>query len=71
MGREVEYRRYAAALLDLAKRAGDAADKCRLLVMADGWLKLADKTARLRWHKYPARHPQAGRAAGQDQPTVE
>jgi len=44
MSREVEYRRYAAVLLDLAKPAADAADKFRLLAIADAWLKLANKS---------------------------
>jgi hypothetical protein len=47
MSREVKYRRYAAALVDLAKRAATPADKFRLLVMAEAWLKLADKIAGL------------------------
>lgn len=48
MDRDVEYRRHAAALLDLAKRAGHNADKFRLLVMAEAWLTLADKIATMR-----------------------
>lgn len=43
MSSEVEYRRYAAALLGLAKRTNTAADKFRLLVMAEAWLTLANK----------------------------
>jgi hypothetical protein len=35
ISREAEYRCYAAAFLDLAKRAGNAADKYRVLVMAE------------------------------------
>jgi hypothetical protein len=43
MSKEIEYRRYAAALAELATRAASAADKFRLLVMAEAWLKLANK----------------------------
>lgn len=45
--KEREYRRHAGALIDLAARAATIADKFRLLVMANDWLKLADKIARL------------------------
>ena len=73
MSREVEYRRYAAALLDLSKRAADAADKVRLLVIADAWLKLADRIVRLpdRLHSDSTHHRRAGRTAGQGQPKTE
>jgi len=70
MSREVEYRRYAAALLDLAKRAGDAADKFRLVIMADAWVKLADKIGRSRWPRDATRHEHGQRTA-QDQATAE
>ena len=46
MSSEVEYRRYAAALLDLARRAVGAADKFRLLVLAQAWLKMAENIKR-------------------------
>jgi hypothetical protein len=73
MSREVEYRRYAAALLDLATRVADAADKVRLLVIADAWLTLADKLARLSKQRRneSTRHARAGRAAGQDEPRAD
>jgi hypothetical protein len=45
--RELEYRRYAAAMLESANRAAKSADKLPLLVMADAWLKLAEKVGRL------------------------
>lgn len=45
--KEAEYRRHAGSLMDLASRAATIADKFRLLVMANDWLKLADKLARL------------------------
>ncbi len=42
---EFEYRRLAAAYLDLAKRAAPA-DKTRLLFIAESWLNLAGRVAR-------------------------
>jgi hypothetical protein len=45
MSLEFEYRRLAAACLDLAKRAAPA-DKTRLLLIAEAWLNLADRVAR-------------------------
>src|SRR5262249_18447690 len=47
MSKEDEYRRYAAALLDLAKRASNDHDKKRLLVISEAWLNLADKLSRM------------------------
>ena len=47
MSKEAEYRRHAAALLDLAKRASNDHDKKRLLVIAEAWLNLADKLSRM------------------------
>lgn len=41
-----EYRRLAAASLGLAKRAVVLTDKMRLLLIAEGWLNLADRTLR-------------------------
>jgi hypothetical protein len=43
MDRELEYRGYAVVMLDVAKGAAYAADKFRLLALADAWLKLALK----------------------------
>jgi hypothetical protein len=45
--KEDEYRKHAAALLDLATRAANNADKARLLLISEPWLNLADKIARL------------------------
>jgi hypothetical protein len=45
MSLEFEYRRLAAACLDLAKRAAHA-DKTRLLLIAEAWLNLAGRVAR-------------------------
>jgi hypothetical protein len=45
MSSEFEYRRLAAACLDLAKRAAHA-DKSRLLLIAEAWLNLAGRVAR-------------------------
>jgi len=46
MSLEFEYRRFAAACLDLAKRAAALADKTRLLVIAEAWLELAERVTR-------------------------
>lgn len=46
MSSEFEYRRVAAACLDLAKRAAVFTDKTRLLLIAEAWLNLADRVAR-------------------------
>jgi hypothetical protein len=45
--KEGEYRKNAAALLDLATRAADNDRKRRLLLMAEAWLALAEKVSRL------------------------
>jgi hypothetical protein len=47
MSKEAEYRKNAASLLDLAKRANNSHDRTRLLTILEAWLKLADKLARL------------------------
>jgi hypothetical protein len=47
MSKEDEYRRHAADILDLARRATSATHKTRLLVMADAWLDLADRVHRV------------------------
>ncbi len=41
-----EYRRLAAASLDLAKRAVGLGDRTRLLFIAEAWLDLADRVAK-------------------------
>jgi hypothetical protein len=46
MSLEFEYRRLAAACLDLAQRTDVVADKTRLLLIAEAWLKLADRVRR-------------------------
>lgn len=68
MSREVEYRRYAAALVDLAKRAATAADKARLLVMAEAWLALAGNIARLTKRRRPSERMQYPRFGGPPEP---
>jgi hypothetical protein len=47
VSKEEDYRDFAAHCLDLAKRSIETGDKSRLLMMADAWLNLADKIARL------------------------
>jgi hypothetical protein len=44
MTKEDDYRRNAAETLELAHRAGNSADKGRLLALAEKWLDLADRT---------------------------
>jgi hypothetical protein len=51
MSKEDEYRKNAAATVDLVQRAASMKDKARLLAMAEAWLDLADRT-----HKIPHRH---------------
>jgi hypothetical protein len=46
MGKDDEYRHYAARTMDLAQRASSSADKGRLLMMAEAWLDLADRVHR-------------------------
>jgi hypothetical protein len=46
MSLEFEYRRLAAASLDLSKRAVALADKTRLLLIAEAWFDLADRVTR-------------------------
>jgi hypothetical protein len=69
MSKEAEYRRHAGSLFELAKRAGMFADKFRLLTMAEAWLTLADKIARIgkrrRTHD-EAIHPLVSRTLGSD-----
>lgn len=43
---EYECKQFAATFLDLSKRATELADKTHLVVMAEAWLDLADRTAR-------------------------
>jgi hypothetical protein len=54
-----EYRQFAAASLDSARRSRDDADKVRRLAMAEAWLELAERMdhvakRELRWF---ADHP--------------
>jgi hypothetical protein len=46
MNSESEYRRWAAACLDLGKRAAELTDRTRLLVIAEAWLDLANRVGR-------------------------
>jgi len=43
MSSEFEYRRWAAACLDLGKRAAELTDRTRLFVIAEAWLDLANR----------------------------
>ncbi len=73
MSKEAEYRRHAATLFELATtRAGRSGDNFRLLVMAEAWLKLADKIACLRQRERTPIHPLVRRIFdGQDQPGAD
>lgn len=66
MGKIDEYRSFAAACLDLARAAADRAEKARLLLMAEAWLDLADRTATLikRPFREFAEHPLVCRTLG-------
>jgi len=46
MSKEAEYRKNAAATIDLASRAATTSDKGHLLRLAEQWLDLADRAAR-------------------------
>ena len=46
MTKEDEYRRNAAQSVELAKRASSPVDKGHLLLLAEGWLDLADRVRR-------------------------
>jgi len=47
MTKEDDYRKNAAETVELANRATTSADKGRLLRLAENWLDLADRAARL------------------------
>jgi hypothetical protein len=47
MSKEAEYRGFATFRLEVANKRQDAGDKMRLLVMAEAWRDLADRTSRL------------------------
>jgi hypothetical protein len=60
MTKEQEYRRNAAETLDLANRSATSADKGRLLRLAESWLDLADRAARLTHRFGPKQRPEFG-----------
>ena len=47
VSRENDYRMFAARTVELAGRTSNVKDKSHLLAMAEAWLNLADKIARL------------------------
>jgi hypothetical protein len=72
MSLEQEYRKNAAASLDLATKQPDNADKSRLLLMAEAWLDLADRIAkRVRKRRTTVEHPLVERVLGPDRPNAE
>ena len=60
MTKEGDYRKNAAETVDLANRATTSSDKGRLLALAENWLDLADRAARLTKRFGPKRHPEFG-----------
>jgi hypothetical protein len=73
MSSESEYRRWAAASFDLAKRAAVLGDRARLLLIAEAWLDLADRigrasrrVARQAVDETAAEHPLVTSAFGSD-----
>lgn len=73
MGKVDDYRDFAAACLDLAKGTADRADKTRLFLMAEAWLNLADRAARLITGPIRgiAEHPLVRRTLGPARPDAE
>ena len=73
MSKEEDYRGFAARCLDLAKRSKETAEKLHLLAMAEAWLNLADKIARLvtRPKVRAGEHPAVKVALGPEQPKAE
>lgn len=71
MGKEEDYRRDAATAIELAAKLANAADKKRLLNMAEKWLDLADHAHRQqRRHSVkPPEHPLVRAKLGPDQPS--
>jgi hypothetical protein len=57
MGKEDEYRQHAAEAFELAKRATDQTDRIRLLVVAEGWLDLADRCVKPQKPSSPSAKP--------------
>jgi len=47
MSSEKQYKRFAAASLDLSERGTDLANKTRVLIVAEAWLDLAERTTPL------------------------
>ena len=47
MGKEAEYRSFAASRLEVATKTTDTAEKARLLASAEAWLALADRVTKL------------------------
>ncbi len=70
MARQDEYRRFAAAALDLATRAGNQMDKSRLVSIAEAWLRLADRATELPSCQFRrmAEHPKIRAAFGRMRP---
>jgi hypothetical protein len=73
MGKTNEYKSFAAACLDLANATTDRINKTRLLLMAEAWLDLADRTAALirRPVRKLAEHPLVRRTLGPTQPEAD
>jgi hypothetical protein len=73
MARQDEYRRFAAAALDLATRTGNQTDKSRLVSIAEAWLRLADRATQLSSCQFRGmtEHPKIRAAFGRMQPEAD
>jgi hypothetical protein len=72
MSLEDEYRKHAVDSFQLASGQPDSADKNRLLVMAEAWLDLADRTAgRINKLRSTVEHPLVEKVLGPDQPRAD
>ena len=56
MSSKNEYRRFAATSLESTENAADLTTKTRLLIMADAWLDLAERTTQLVDHEAEEAH---------------
>lgn len=72
MGLEDEYRKHAADSLDMASRQSSAADKSRLLLMAEAWLDMAERIGkRLKKGAATVEHPLIEETLGPDRRGAE
>jgi hypothetical protein len=65
MNKQDEYRGEAAASLKLAEAASNQYDRMRMLLMAEAWFKLAERSARSP-HGLVGEHPLVGQVLGSE-----